>query len=98
MALAVTCKKCSTVHNFEARLGFREECEKCGQDLHSCEHCDFYDTRAYNACREPSADVVKEKDRANYCEYFQPHTGSGGVVQKDKLLAAAELLFKKKEN
>lgn len=78
-------------------LGFREDCDKCGEDLHTCTHCSFYDVRSYNSCKEPAADVVKEKDRANYCEYFQPYTGSGEASQKDRLLSAAELLFKKKE-
>lgn len=98
MAVSLVCKKCSTPHSFEARVGFREECSRCGEDLHSCEHCDFFDPNAYNNCREPSADVVKVKDRANFCEYFQPHASSGGALQKDKLLSAAESLFKKKES
>jgi hypothetical protein len=41
--------------------------------------------------------VVKEKDRANRCEYFQAGSGlGGGGSKKEDLLKAAEALFKKK--
>jgi hypothetical protein len=53
---------------------------------------------AYNQCREPAADVVKEKDRSNFCDYFSPQAGGAGNrgPSKDDLRAAAEALFKKK--
>ncbi len=61
-----------------------------------CKNCKNYDRAAYNECREPQADIVKEKDRANFCDYFTPG-GSGPAADKSKdLLAAAEALFKKK--
>ncbi len=82
-------------------MGFRAECENCGADVHVCKNCRFYDPGAYNECRETSADVVKEKERANYCEYFEPGAqAAGGLSEAEKkkqdLKAAAELLFKKK--
>lgn len=77
-------------------IGRRDECPFCRADLHVCKNCEFYDPKAYNECREPSADVVKEKDRANFCDYFSPRKGSAGGVDKAAALkAAAEALFKK---
>lgn len=91
------CFKCGASLHFTERVGFREECESCGEDVHCCRNCRFYDPKAYNECREPSAEVVKEKDRANRCEYFE---GGGAASQKidprDQLMSAAEALFKKK--
>lgn len=94
--MQVQCFHCQTITNFESKPGFREECGKCRSDLHVCKNCEFYDKRAYNECREPSAEVVREKDRANYCEFFSPRSPGGGVMdEKAKLKAAAEALFKK---
>lgn len=78
------------------KVSFREECPHCRSDVHVCKNCEFYDPKAYNECRESSADVVREKDRANYCEYFSPRFGQGEQKSKaDALRAAAEALFKK---
>lgn len=97
MSVKLTCFSCSKELSFsDAKIGFREECMHCRADVHVCKNCQFYDPKAYNECREPQADVVREKDRANYCEYFTPR--SGGASQKDSaaaLRAAAEALFKK---
>ena len=41
---------------------------------------------AYNECHEPSADVVQEKERANYCEYYQPSNKAGAKDKKAELL------------
>ncbi|MFZ3229171.1 MAG: hypothetical protein WA160_03115 [Pseudobdellovibrio sp.] len=82
--------------NSTAKIGFRDECDKCRSDIHVCKNCEFYDIKAYNECREPSADVVKEKDRANFCDFFSPNQNENKTIdQAAKLRAAAEALFKK---
>lgn len=97
MSVKIHCFSCQKELTFsDARIGFREECPHCRSDVHVCKNCHFYDVKAYNECREPQADVVREKDRANYCEYFSPRQGASGVQdQAAKLKAAAEALFKK---
>jgi hypothetical protein len=52
-------------------FGRLDECPKCSRDLHVCRMCEFFDPRVANACREPIADEVKEKERSNFCDYFQ---------------------------
>lgn len=37
--------------------------------------CRFYDTRKAKSCAEPVADEVQDKDRANFCGYFEPAPG-----------------------
>lgn len=32
--------------------------------------CEFYGTHKAKSCREPIADEVKDKERANFCDYF----------------------------
>jgi hypothetical protein len=58
--------------------------------------CQFYDPKAYNECRESSADRVVEKEKANFCDYFK--IGSGGSdadKARQDALAKAAALFKK---
>lgn len=77
-------------------MSYREECSFCHADVHVCKNCEFYDLKAYNECRESSADRVVEKERANYCDYFTISSkGKATAKQKDILMAAAEALFKK---
>jgi polyferredoxin len=80
--------------------GRREECHKCGADLHVCRNCMFYDRTAYNECRESAAEVVKEKDRSNFCDFFSPRVAVSGLKTEaekaQEIRAKAEALFKKK--
>ncbi len=96
-AFKLNCFHCGAEIQFMDRLSIRAECEKCHSDAHVCKNCAFYDPKVYNECREPQAEVVQEKERANRCEYFQPSGGAGGVAKsKQDLFSAAEALFKKK--
>jgi hypothetical protein len=52
------------------------ECGACRADLHVCRLCVFYDTRKARHCQEPIAEEVKDKTRANFCDYFQPRPGA----------------------
>ncbi len=83
------------------RVGRREECPSCGSDVHVCKNCQHYDPKIYNECREPQAEVVREKDRSNFCDFFVPGgPGNGQNSAKDRaaeLLAQAEALFKKRD-
>jgi hypothetical protein len=81
---------------FAEKVSLREECPKCRSDVHTCRNCEFYDPKVYNECRETQAEIVREKDRANRCDYFRPGGGAGGVDKSAQLRAAAEALFKKK--
>lgn len=57
----------------EERIGFRDECSRCGGDLHICRNCRFYDQYASRQCREPAIpEGVRDKERRNLCEYFKP--------------------------
>ncbi len=97
MAVIWVCFSCRREHTQESRLSYREECPDCRADAHVCKNCQFYDRAAYNECREPSAERVIEKERANYCDYFTPAAAQGEKESaQDKLKAAAEALFKKK--
>ncbi len=65
-----TCFKCGTVIELE-KVSRRDECPRCGTDLRVCLNCAFYAESKANACMEPQAEPVKEKDKANYCDFFR---------------------------
>lgn len=94
----ILCFSCQKELKFsDLKIGFREECPNCRADVHTCKNCQFWDPKVYNECKETAADVVREKDRANYCEFFLLRTSSG-AQQKVDFKAAAEALFKKKSD
>lgn len=53
-------------------MGRRDVCPKCSNDSRVCRNCRFFDLSSYRNCREEQAEWVKEKDRGNFCGYFDP--------------------------
>ena len=75
-------------------------CEKCGADVRCCRNCRFYDTTRNNDCRESEAELVSDKARRNFCEFFElSELGySGGPTATDRAAEARarlDALFKK---
>ncbi|MGV6825824.1 MAG: hypothetical protein ACWA5Q_02500 [bacterium] len=69
-------------------------CPGCGKAVHACNNCRYNDPSASSGCREPVADPVSDKTRANFCGYFEPGSISGSNTEdKEDLLKAAEDLF-----
>jgi len=94
----MNCFHCSRQIQLRQRIGFREMCPQCERPLHVCLNCDFYDAAFNNQCREPQAERVVDKDRANFCEYFAPRNASRPQTSSAVNSARAHLenLFKKK--
>lgn len=46
-------------------------CAACGRDLKICRNCRFYSAGAHGDCLETISDPVADKERANFCEFFQ---------------------------
>lgn len=42
------------------------------KEQHTCFNCRFYSKGAHYDCRENIDELVKDKDRPNFCEYFSP--------------------------
>lgn len=69
----LVCWKCgASIEDLPLPLGRRDECPACHAEVHVCKMCRFYDLRVAKACREPMAEEVKDKERANFCDWFQP--------------------------
>ena len=74
------CWKCGTVIESRSgplKVGKSENCPDCDFDLHVCRNCRFHDRASHNECRENQAEWVRDKEKQNYCDYFEPNTLSG---------------------
>lgn len=79
----LVCWKCgASLEQLSLPLRRLDECRACGAELHVCRLCEFFDPAVARSCREPVADEVKDKTRANFCDYFRPRphawTGTAG--------------------
>ncbi len=85
----VACFKCQHAWNYEPPLARGEECPKCRWDAHVCMNCRHYDRQAYRECRENQAEFVQNKERSNFCDWFEPlaQQAAASSTSRDKLEA-----------
>ena len=91
----LVCWKCgASLDEVPKPISRYAECLECRAELHVCRLCRFYDTSVAQDCREPMADEVKDKTRANFCEFFEPRadacaadSDAGGAGNTDGLNA-----------
>ena len=55
-------------------IGRRDTCTGCGADLHACVHCRHFDPSRSSQCCEPQAEWVSDKEKSNFCDYFEVRT------------------------
>jgi len=93
MSGTLVCWKCgASLADYTLPLRRLEECRACGAELHVCKLCRFYDTSKAKHCQEPIAEEVKDKERANFCDYFTPRPDAFSTVADTAAQAArAEL-------
>ena len=76
----LNCWRCgAAIEDEPLPLSRTAECRACRAELHVCRMCEFYDTTRANACREPVAEPVGDKTRANFCGWFRPRAGLSGA-------------------
>lgn len=83
------CFQCGGTIPGDQRILRKEECPSCGQDLHCCRQCRFYDSGLSNQCAEPQAEPVLDKERANFCDFFRIAEGGGSAARASKESSAA---------
>jgi hypothetical protein len=59
-------------------------CPDCGRDLKICLNCKFYDPNVHWECRETIPEAVRDKERANFCDYFTYVDRNGPGRQEEK--------------
>ena len=93
----LVCWKCGTsLADLTLPLRRLEECRNCGAELHVCKLCEWYSLAVAKHCREPIAEEVKDKERANFCDYFKPRPGAyskADVSASNQARAGLDALF-----
>ena len=91
------CHHCRGEIKIEGYISRTDECPSCSSDVHCCLNCTNYDSHAHNKCREPQAEWVTDRERANFCDFFLPNTQKAGTGKSPSADArsAFDSLFKK---
>jgi hypothetical protein len=99
MAHDLVCWKCGhSLADLTLPLRRLEVCKACNAELHVCKMCIDYNVGYAKHCREPTAEEVRDKEHANFCDFFKPRAGAyrpadTAAIAKSK--AALDDLFKK---
>ena len=54
--------------------------------------CEFFDPGVRRGCKEPVAEEVSDRERANFCGYFRPVAGAGPRAEDGAARAARDEL------
>jgi hypothetical protein len=73
MNLPLRCYRCGvSLAELSLPLSRLDECPECRAQLHVCRMCQHYAPRLADACSEDDALEVRDKEAANFCDYFAP--------------------------
>jgi len=99
MSHGLQCWKCGAdLSALSLPLTRRDECPKCRAELHVCRMCREFDAQKPQQCREPTVEEVRDKQHANFCDYFAPKPGAYTVPaesQAERARTELEKLFGK---
>ena len=71
MASTINCWQCgSRLTGLILPLSRREECANCGAEQHVCKLCKHFNPAISDSCEEDLAEDVRDKESANFCDYF----------------------------
>lgn len=97
MAHNIRCYRCGeSLAALSLPLSRQDECPGCGNYLHVCKMCLYFDPKVPRQCREDGAEEVRDKDRLNFCDWFKPSESTFDARRKaeeDEARAALEALF-----
>lgn len=100
MSHELSCWKCGgSLSALSLPLRRLDECPTCRAELHVCRLCVDYEPRVAKHCREPTAEEVRDKTRANFCDHFKPRAAAYTPPDQraiDHSLTELERLFGKK--
>lgn len=97
MAHSIACYRCGeSLAALSLPLSHRDQCPACYADMHVCRMCTFFDPQVPRQCREDDADDVTDKEKPNFCDYFEPSADAFDSARKaeaDSARAALDNLF-----
>lgn len=89
-----TCFACGKESSIEGKVTRKDLCAHCKAPVRVCRNCRFYDRSAHNSCREPAAEWVRDKEKENFCDYFQlADRPAAGQDEAERAREALKKLF-----
>jgi hypothetical protein len=89
MAESLVCWKCgAALAGVPLPLSRQAECPACRAWLHACRLCRYYDPRIEGKCAEDRAEEVRDKEGANFCDWFKPRPDAFAARASEKSEAA----------
>jgi hypothetical protein len=70
-AVAFKCSRCGHACD-PMEIAADTTCSSCGDALHSCSNCTFFNTGSRFECQKPIEARVESKTKANDCTFFKP--------------------------
>jgi hypothetical protein len=99
MSHSLVCWRCgASLAALSLPLRRLDVCKACNAELHVCKMCVEYDTSYAKHCKEPTAEEVRKKDEANFCDHFKPKAGAyvaKNTAELARVKSALDDLFKK---
>lgn len=95
MSAELQCFRCG--HSLAALplpLSRQDQCPECSHYLHVCRMCRHFDPRVPKQCREDDAEEVMDKEKPNFCDWFEATAGrydagrAGAASRAEAQLAA----------
>lgn len=65
------CWKCGKAITETPPFSRSLRCSSCDSDIRSCKNCSFYSPGSWHDCTERVEDEVRDKERANFCDFFR---------------------------
>ncbi|MBR6348129.1 MAG: hypothetical protein IKR80_04160 [Spirochaetales bacterium] len=60
-------------------VSYKAECPSCSRMIHSCVCCSFYSPSSHYGCKESVDELVWDKERSNFCDYFRLSEKAAGA-------------------
>jgi hypothetical protein len=83
----ITCWRCGTgLEQLSLPLARLDECPECAVHVHVCRMCQFFDPAVTKSCIEDDAEEVRDKQAANFCDYFKvaPNVFDASILTADQ--------------
>ncbi|MFK7872509.1 MAG: hypothetical protein AB8C84_04975 [Oligoflexales bacterium] len=65
------CYHCQYEFQHQETISRRDECPQCHKDMRACYNCRFFDEQSSRQCTESQADLISDKEKANFCGWFK---------------------------
>lgn len=83
--------KCPYCGSQVSAVYYSTTCPSCSKSLHSCRCCRYYSPSSHYGCRENVDELVQDKERSNFCDYFRLREDSISLTSEEQKNKAREL-------